>query len=143
MAALTVTAADVQRAIAQLGLPGSSMELGRFGATVTAGQALYRDSTDAYDLKLAIATSAAAAAVYGISLNGGADGQPAEILRAGLYAPGATVVVGMVYCVSAAAAGSIVPYSDLVSTNYVSFIGVGITAALIYVNFTVSGIAKP
>jgi hypothetical protein len=143
MAAITVTSANVQRAIAQLGLPGSSMEMGRFGATVTAGQAVYRDSSDSYDLKLAIATSAAAAAVYGIALNGGADGQPAEILRAGLYNPGGTVVVGQLYCVSAAAAGAIVPYGDLATLEYVSFIGVGITAALIYVNFTVSGIAKP
>lgn len=143
MAAITVTAANVQKAIAQLGLPGSSTEHGRYGATVTAGQVVYRDATDSYDMKLAIATSAAAANAYGIALNGGADGQPSEVLRSGLYNPGGTVVVGQLYCVSAAAAGAIVPYGDLATTEYVSFIGIGITAALIYVNFTISGIAKP
>lgn len=143
MAALTVTAANVQKAIAQLGLPGSSTEHGRYGVTVTAGQALYRDSADLHDLKLAQATNAALANIYGIALNGGADGQPAEILRGGLYNPGATVVVGMAYFVSAAAGGAIVPYSDLTTGDFVSFIGIGITAALILVNFTVSGIAKP
>lgn len=143
MAAISITAANVLKAIAQLNLPGSTIETGNlFGATVTAGQVVYRDSTASYALKLAQATVSANAA-YGIALNGGSSGQPADIITKGLYNPGGTVVVGMVYCVSAAAAGAIVPYSDLTTGDYVTIIGVGITAALIYVNFSISGIAKP
>lgn len=144
MAAISVTAANVLKAIAQLGLPGSTVETGNlFGATVTAGQVVYRDTVaNSYKLKLAQATALANAA-YGIALNGGADGQPADIIRSGLYNPGGTVVVGMVYAVSSAAAGSIVPYSDLASADYVTIIGVGITSSLIYVNFSISGVAKP
>lgn len=144
MTAISVTAANVQKAIAQLGLPGSTTETGNLmGATGTAGQVIYRDATASYKMKLAIATSAAAAAAYGILLGGGADGQPVEILRRGLYNPGGTVVVGMLYCVSAAAAGAIVPYGDLTTGDQVTFLGVGITAALIMVDIVASGIVKP
>lgn len=137
MAAISVTAANVLKTTL------SSTEHGRFGTTVTAGQVVYRDSADLYDMKLAQATTATLANAYGIALNGGSDGQPAEVIRSGLYNPGGTVVVGQVYCVSAAAAGAIVPYGDLATTEFVTVIGVGITAASILVNFTVSGIAKP
>lgn len=143
MADLTITAANVLRAVAQNGLPGTSTEHGRLGATCTAGQAVYRDSTDNYDFKLADANTAAPSEAYGILLNGGADGQPAEIVRGGLYAPGGTVVVGMVYAVSAAAPGGIAPYGDLATGDYVTILGVGYTAALILVDIIVSKVAKP
>lgn len=143
MADLSVTAANVRKAVAQNGLAGSSTELGVGGATGTAGQVVYRDSADSYQFKLAQATSAAAANAYGIRLDGGADEQDAIVIRSGLYNPGGTVVVGQVYCVSANAAGAICPYGDLASGNYVTIIGVGITSSLIFVNITVSGIAKP
>jgi hypothetical protein len=143
MSDISVNAANVLRAVSTNGLPGSSTEHGRLGATCTAGQAVYRDSTDNYDFKLADANAAAASEAYGILLNGGADGQPAEVVRDGLYAPGGTVVVGMVYAVSAAAPGGIAPYGDLASGDYVCILGVGITTALILVDIIVSKIAKP
>lgn len=143
MADITVTAANVRKLTASGSLPGSSTEIGTGGATGTAGQVVYRDSTDSHQFKLAQATTQAAAAAYGIRLDGGADEQDAIVIRSGLYNPGGTVVVGQVYCVSAAAAGGIAPYGDLATGNYVTIIGVGITAASIFVNITVSGIAKP
>lgn len=142
MANLSVTAANVLTAIAQLGLDGSSTDVGIYGATVTAGQPLYRDTLASFKLKLALATSATTAVLWGISLNGGGDGQPAVVLRRGLYNPGGTVVVGMAYYLSATS-GAIAPYADLVTGNFVSAIGIGITASLIYVDLVNSGIAKP
>lgn len=143
MADLSVTAANVRKLVASGNLPGSSTEVGVGGATGTAGQVVYRDSSDLYQFKPAQATSLAAANAYGIRINGGGDEQDAIVIRSGLYNPGGTVVVGQVYCVSASAAGGIAPYADLVTGNYVTIIGVGITASSIFVNITVSGIAKP
>lgn len=143
MVDLSVTAANVRKLTSSGGLAGTSTELGTGGATATAGQVVYRDSADLYQFKLAQATSQAASAAYGIRLDGGADEQDAIVIRSGLYNPGGTVVVGQVYCVSAATAGAICPYGDLASGNYVTIIGVGITAASIFVNIIASGIAKP
>ncbi|MCK5605425.1 hypothetical protein KAR91_26270, partial [Candidatus Pacearchaeota archaeon] len=55
-------------------------------------------------------------------------GQPVFGYIKGLIDLGATLVVGTVYAVSAAAAGSIVPMSDLTTGNIVKVLGVADTA---------------
>ncbi len=137
MSDLTVTAANVLKSTS------SSTKHGTAGATITAGQALYQDANDSYKLKLAIATSQAAANCVGISLHGASAGQPIEYTDDGDYNPGATAVVGMVYCVSANAAGAIAPYGDLASTNYVTILGGGKTASNIGLKIKALGVAKP
>lgn len=137
MAALTVTAANVTR------VDGSTVD-GVGGATITAGQACYYDSASG-KWKLAqddgTAEEAGASGV-GVALNGAADGQPIKIQTSGTYNAGATVTVGQVYCV-ADAAGDIVPYGDLASTDRVTILGVGTTAARILLQPLISGIQKP
>lgn len=143
MADMSVTAGSVLKSAGALGLGPTVSEYGTLGATATAGQVVYRDAAASYKYKLAQATGGVTADARGILLNGGAAGQPAEIVRSGLYAPGGTVIVGMVYVVSPAAAGGIAPVSDLGSGHFVTVLGVGVTSSLILVGLTASGVAKP
>lgn len=135
MADISVTAANVQ--------PGTATPSnGFFGATVTAGQSVYLDSsTNTY--KLADADlSAAAANCAGIALNGGSSGQPATVAVDGPYTVGGTVVVGKVYVVSATA-GGIAPSTDLATGMWTTVLGVGISATQISLKRQVSGVQVP
>lgn len=135
MAAITVTAASV---LPQSGAAISYNET--CGATITAGQVVYRDSADSNSCKLAQANASGTATVYGIALNGGADGQPLAVITAGAYTPGGTTVQGQVYALSSAAAGSIVPLSDLNTGDYVSIIGYASNTSTIVVGIKNSGV---
>lgn len=98
-----------------------------FGATVTAGQAVYEDASDSRHCKLAEADNASGAAVAactGIALNGGADGQPGTIATDGEYDPGFTATEGETYVLSATP-GGIAPITDLVTGDYVTILGIG------------------
>lgn len=108
------------------------------GATIVAGEAVYEDGANG--LKLAIGTAVATSDVVGIALNGGDDGQPIEVITDGEYNPGATVVLGEVYMLSAAAAGNLAPVADIASTNSPTIIGVATTTAKIKLALTTSGI---
>lgn len=138
MAAVTVTAAEV------LPLSDTIIDKTRnYGATVTAGQAVYLD-TAANTWKLADANLSAAASVLGgIAVNGGAAGQPAAIATGGTIDPGFTVTVGTVYVLGGTAAGDINPVGDLTTGWYVNILGVGITASILKLAIVNSGVAVP
>lgn len=137
MADLTVTAANV--------VPASDATIERnynAGATVTAGQTVYLDTTT-NTWKLADANaSVLTAALGGVALHGAAAGQPLAVITRGGYNPGATAVVGMIYVLSATA-GGIAPMGDAVTGWYTSILGVATTASNIQVNIQNSGVAKP
>lgn len=133
MADITVTAGNVAAST------NAVVETGTWGETVTAGQAVYLKASDSRWWK-AQADSADEDAVYGIALNGGTAGQPGSVQVRGNITIGATVVVGTVYVLSAAAAGGIAPEADLTTGNYVSIIGVAITAAIIQMSIVNTGI---
>lgn len=138
MADVSVTAAEV--------LPdtGTQKVEGTLGATVTAGQAVYLD-TSTSTWKLADANlSAAAAAVGGIALTGGVTGQAALICTGGTLDPGFTVGVGSIYVLSATA-GGIAPVADLAQNMYSTALGIGITAAQLKLLIPLgrSGVAVP
>lgn len=137
MADITITAASV--------LPGDNaqVEHGYFGAAVTAGQVVYKDSADG-TFKLADANSGTAGVrvPYGVALNGGASGQPAAIQRSGKITIGGTVVVGKTYVLSATP-GGIAPIDDLATGHYVSTLGIGISVTQIAVQIQSSGVAVP
>jgi hypothetical protein len=113
---------------------------GTYGATVTAGQAVYADATALDSLgraKFKLAdnnASAATAAMQGIAVNGGSDGQPATICQADpVFTHGlATVAAGDVLVLSATA-GGIAPVADLATGNYpvVAMVGLGATTAVL------------
>lgn len=135
MADVTVTAANVQKASDTL------IDYGILGATVTAGQTVYKDANGVYQLADANA-SATTAAVTGIALNGGASGQPVAVAIGGTLNPGFTVTVGAVYVLSATA-GGIAPVADLASGWRTGILGVGLTASSLGLILYRSGVAVP
>ena len=134
MANLSITAASVQVA--------STVRLSRgvAGATIEAGDVLYIDTSDSNKLKLAIATSAAAAVFAGIATHAALSGQPVQYIPAGAITIGATLAIGTVYVVSATA-GKICPVADLVAGNYLTIIGMPSTTSILQVYPKASGTA--
>ena len=136
MVDLTVTATSVA--------PGgnSTVVNGTAGATITAGQVLYLDSSDGR-LKLADANSATAAirSPYGVALNGAASGQPVAVLTKGLVTIGATMTAGVAYYLSNTA-GGICPVADVTGTGtYPTIIGIATSTTVLDVRLHESGVS--
>lgn len=137
MADLTVTAGSV--------VAGSNATIDKrylAGATITAGQTVYLDTSTNTWLLADCDSSATTAVLAGVALNGAASGQPLHVLTAGQLTAGATVTVGEIYVLSGTA-GGIAPEGDLASGDYVSVLGVGISATVIDVKLHVSGVQVP
>jgi hypothetical protein len=127
MADLSITAANV------VAVSGATTARGTAGATITAGQLVYLDSSD-NELKLADSNDTAAkSVVVGVALHASLDGQPLAYLTSGQITIGATVSLGKVYVLSTTA-GGIAPIDDIASTEYISVLGVATTTAIITVN---------
>jgi len=118
MADLTITAANVQQATT------ATVTQVIAGETITAGQLVYKDTTDSNKYKLVDNDSLASSKIGGIALNAASDGQPLGIATAGDVNPGATVVVGEIYCASSTP-GGIAPDADNATGDYRSILGVG------------------
>ena len=125
MADLTITAANV------LAGSGAKSEDGTGGATMTAGEVVYTDSSDS-QYKLADANGAAALAVVtGILLNGVSASQPAKIHTYGPITIGATVVPGVPYFLSKTP-GKIAVLADIATSgDKVVFLGMGMSTTQI------------
>lgn len=132
MADLTITAGDV--------VPSSTASTlhGTAGATITAGQAVYLDTTT-NTYKLCDADVAASAVCAGIALNGASSGQPITILTDGQITIGATVTRGTAYYVSLTA-GGICPVADISTGDYVSLIGIADSTTTILVKRINTGV---
>lgn len=118
MADISVTAANV------LASSQATIRRGIAGATITAGQVVYEDSTASNKFKLADANaSAATAAPVGIALHGAADGQPLAIATEDPdFTPGGTLSITAassngVYVLSATAGGFCLA-ADLAAGHY-------------------------
>lgn len=135
MANLAITAANVVAAAGE-----ATTRSVTAGATITAGQAIYLDSSNEAQLAHC-ETSATTAAVIGIALNGAADGQPLQIATAGQLDLGATLTVGKIYVLSTA--GLIAPVDDLTTADYVTIIGVADAADNIVLSIKASGVQVP
>lgn len=137
MSDLAPTAANV---VAQ---SGSVVEYGVAGATITAGKLLYQDPAD-NKLKLVDSDDASAVkrAVYGMALNSGDANQPMAVLKRGPVAMGAILTVGQIY-VASDTAGGIMPAADLEAGDYVSTVGIAISASVLNFQIQNSGVAVP
>ena len=135
MADITITAANV------LAASNATTVDVNAGETVTAGQLVYIDAADG-EAKLVDNDAEATSEVKGVALNGADDGQPLEVCTRGNLNPGATVVVGTIYC-SSSTAGGIAPAADLATGDFTTILGVATTAANIYVSINNSGVAVP
>ena len=110
------------------------------GATITAGQLCYLDSSN--QAQLTDADAVGTASITGIALNGASSGQPIRLQLAGNVNPGATVAVGTFY-VGSTTPGAIALKTDLGSGDFVSFFGVGTTSSNIVIGLVNSEVAIP
>ena len=131
MANLTITAANIIGAGDTEQIPA--------GASLTAGQVVYKDAADGDKAKLSDADVIAAAKLQGITLNNAATGQPIVTLKNGTLGGLAGVVVGMIYCLSATP-GAICPYTDLGADDRLIIIGYGISSSEIKLDIKDTGI---
>ena len=136
MADLSITATSVVAGSDSVG------ENGFLGATVTAGQLVYKDSADGL-WKLVDANSATAAARTpgGIALNGGVSGQPVRVHKSGDLTLNAVLTVNTAYFLSDTP-GGICPAADVGSGEYGTFVGIAKSTTVLKVNLTSSGVAS-
>lgn len=124
-------------------LPGSNatVDHGTSGATITAGQVVYKDSADK-KWKLADNDSATAEIreATGIALNGASAGQPIAVQKAGLITVGGTLTAGVAYYLSATP-GGICPVADIASGDYVCLLGVSTSTTVLKLDISYSGVA--
>lgn len=133
MADLSITASAV--------VPGTNatVEHGTAGATITAGQVVYRDVSDGkYKLADSDSATAAVRVPRGVALNGGADGQPLAIARSGDVTVNAVLTAGTAYYLSATA-GGIAPLADLTTGDDVVLLGLAKSTTVLALDIQVSG----
>jgi len=134
MADLVITAASV---VATSG--SREIEHGRAGATITAGQVVYKASNGKYALADNDSATAAAKTPRGIALHGASDDQPLAVLTGGEITIGATLTAGMDYYLSSTA-GGICPRADLASGDYVVLIGMAKSTTVLAVDIQAPGV---
>lgn len=135
MADLSITAANVAAGT------GARKATGTAGATITAGQVVYLDSSDnKYKLADCDSATAAVRSPAGIALHGSLNNQPLTVLTAGPITIGATVAASVAYYLSPNA-GGICPVADLASGDYATIIGLGTSTTVINVDFQEAGAA--
>lgn len=114
-----------------------------YGATISAGQSAYKDSSDSKHKLADSNVSAALAAAVGIFITPGVDTGYGYVATGGaVVLVGTTMVVGTVYCVGSTA-GSIVPISDLTTADYVTILGTASTSTQLDLAIKATGIIKP
>lgn len=128
MAAISITATSVV---------GSQNVTKTAGGTITAGQVVRLNASD--QVVAAVNDTAANAAAYGIALNGGATGQPIAVQTQGQPTIGGTVAVGKVYVLGTS--GGIIPVDDIAGSEFITIVGVGISATVIDLAIKASGVA--
>lgn len=128
MADITITAANVKKT------SSTSIEYGIAGATVTAGQPVYKEAaTSTFKLSDNDSATAEVRAVYGVALNGAGADQPLAVAKGGNVAYGAIFTAGVDYYLSGTA-GGICPRADVVSTDDPVRIGIAASTSLLTID---------
>lgn len=119
-------------------------DLQQFGATISAGQPVYADSTDSNKNKLADNNaSAATATVKGIAITPGVSSGYGYVATSGsIILVGTTMTVGKAYYLGATA-GEIIPEADLATGNYVTRLGTASSATQLDLDISSTGILWP
>jgi hypothetical protein len=139
VAALTITATQV--------VPGTGATITRYtagsGQTFTAGMTVYDQGFHVAGIADADG-SAASAVCVGIALNGASPGQPVDVLEAGLITlgAGAAPAEGTPYFLSPTA-GGISPLADVLSADYLVYLGMGIGSNQLSVQIHNTGAQVP
>jgi hypothetical protein len=132
MADIAITAANV------VGDGSSPRETKTAGVAITAGQAVYFDTT-ANKYKLSDSNLTGAKTVDGIALNNAALNQPLTIQKSGPITIGGTLVKGTTYCQSTTA-GGICPQADITTGGDVVVLGVATSTAVLNLHVQVTGV---
>lgn len=135
MADLTITAANVVSGA------GAVRESGLAGETITAGQAVYLD-TSARKYMKADSNSATAAArqARGIALHAASLNQPLAVQTSGDITIGATLTAGTAYYLSDTP-GGICPLADVGSGEYVCLLGLAKSASVLAIDIQFPNVA--
>lgn len=136
MTDISITAANV------IAGTDANVATGTSGATVTAGQAVYLDSTDSrYKLADSNSGTAAARQPKGIALNGASAGQPIAVQTSGDITIGGTLTAGATYMLSDTP-GGICPDADVGSGEYVCLLGVAKSTTVLDLAIQATGVAN-
>lgn len=136
MADLVITAANVVAGT------GAKKVSGTAGATITAGQVVYLDSTTStYKLADTDSGTAAVRSPAGIALHAASASQPLTVLTSGPVTIGATVAVGDVYYLSGTA-GGLAPFADVAAGDYPCIIGICTSTSVLDVKIHEAGAVK-
>jgi hypothetical protein len=115
-----------------------------FGATVSPGQLVYADAADFGKHKLTTGLTQLATQIVGVVITPGVDGSYGFVATGGsIILVGTTMVVGETYFAGVAAAGTIVPKGDLVTTNWIARLGHAITATQLEIDIRWLGLQVP
>lgn len=135
MTDLVVTAANV------IAGANALVERGLAGATITAGQVVYKEaSTGKFKLADSNSVTAEVRQAYGIALNGASDGQPLAVQKSGDITIGATMTAGVAYYLSDTP-GGICPVADVGAGEYVGLIGLAKSTTVMAMQLNYSGVA--
>lgn len=133
MTDLVITAANV------LASGQATLETGVAGATVTAGQPVYKEAVTNL-FKLSDSNAAGLNSVYGIALHGSLANQPLVVVKNDpSYTPGATLVAGTGYYLSETP-GGIQPVADLAAGETVILLGIAISTTKMNLNIFAPGV---
>jgi hypothetical protein len=132
---------DIVITPASVSASAASVEHGTAGATITAGQIVYLDTSD-NKYKLADNNSATAAVRQprGIALNGASDGQPLAIKKAGDVTLNAVLTAGTAYYLSDTP-GGICPLADLLTGEYVCLLGLAKSTTVLALDIQYPGVS--
>lgn len=112
------------------------------GETVEVGQALYKD-TDSKYYKLRSTSSLTPQSIVVAATAGDLD-DSISILYEGAYEPGATLVVGELYCAAPTVnAGEYLPFSEVTSGEKIIYIGYATSTSVLQFFPLDTGVTKP
>ena len=116
------------------------------GATISEGDWVYVDSSDAGKVKPASNAASATANVYGVAMNDAADDSDVIVLvneSNAIYDPGVTLTEGVMYVLSTG--GAMAPVEDHTGGNgsgkYPTYLGIGLSTGNLRLNFDVPSAA--
>jgi hypothetical protein len=119
----------------------TTSKLGIYGATISAGQPVYLDSSDSKYKLCDNNASSATATIRGIAMTPGVDTGYGYVATGGsVILVGTTMAVGESYY-AGATAGEIIPDADVASGNYISRVGTAATTTQMDLAILATGIA--
>lgn len=134
MADLSITPANV--------VAGTNAKItrGTAGVAITAGQAVYLDSTTGkWGLADTDSATAGVRNALGIALNGAAANQPIAVITEGDVTIGASILAGVAYYLSGTP-GGICPVADVAAGDYTLIVGMGKSTSVLSVKIVYPGV---